>query len=469
MSRQRQAFELLVKARQLDLAYRRLPLLVALSLTVPLVFLALMRSLFADADLLACLALLWTATALRWGLWRAWSTTGMAPRSLRLWTRRYFAVAVLTAVAWSVSSLLLLVDATPQSTLMLAIMMFAVTAIGSNSLASHLPSAVTFIVVILGPVAGVMVSEADPVVRVSGLAVMVGILALTATVVRAGHETTALLRTELRLSDAVAEAMDARAEAERASVAKSEFLANMSHELRTPLNAILGYSEMLGEDAREAGADATASDLDKIASAGRHLLALITDVLDLSKIEAGRMELHVEPVDVAAVVRRVVDTSGPLASAGGNELTVEGLDNLGTIRSDALKLQQVLLNLVGNACKFTSNGQVHIACARQRGDEGDRLVVSVKDTGIGMTPEQMSRLFTQFMQADNSATRQYGGTGLGLAISQRLCRLMGGEITVDSRFGQGSAFTVHLPAEAPGIDAGQSADGASPPPTRAAA
>ena len=469
MSRQRQAFELLVKARQLDLAYRRLPLLVALSLTVPLVFLALMRSLFADGDLLACLALLWTATALRWALWRAWSTTRMGPRSLRRWTTRYYAVAVLTAAAWSASSLLLVVHATPQSTLMLAIMMFAVTAIGSNSLASHLPSAVTFIVVILGPIAGVMVSDTDPVVRVSGLAVMVGILALIATVVRAGHETTALLRTELRLSDAVAEAMDARGEAERASVAKSEFLANMSHELRTPLNAILGYSEMLGEDARANGSESVAKDLDRITSAGRHLLALITDVLDLSKIEAGRMELHVETLDVAAVVQRVVDTSGALASAAGNAVTVEGLESLGTIRSDPLKLQQVLLNLVGNACKFTSNGQVHITCTRQRGDTGDRVVIAVRDTGIGMTPEEMSRLFSQFMQADNSATRQYGGTGLGLAISQQLCRLMGGEITVESRFGQGSTFTVHLPATAPGIDAGPAADGASAPPARAAA
>ena len=221
--------------------------------------------------------------------------------------------------------------------------------------------------------------------------------------------------------------------------------------------------------ARAAGAEQTAADLDKVTSAGRHLLALINGVLDLSKIEAGRMELHVETVDAAAVVRRVVDTSGPLASAGGNALTVEGLDQLGAIQSDALKLQQVLLNLVGNACKFTSNGRVHLACARQRGDEGDRLVVAVKDTGIGMTPEQMSRLFTQFMQADSSATRQYGGTGLGLAISQRLCRLMGGDITVESRFGQGSTFIVDLPAVAPGASGVAAGDPSAPRPAERAA
>ena len=469
MTHDRQAFELLVSTRQLDLAYRRLPLLVALSLTVPLVFIALMRSLFPEKELAAILALMWTATGVRWMLWRAWNRSGFSPRSLRTWTIRYFLVTTFAAVAWSGSAMLLVVDATPQSTLMLAIMMFAVTAIGSNSLASHLPSAVTFIVVILGPIAGIMMVDTDHVIRVSGLAVLVGTMALIATVVRAGTETAALLRTELRLSDAVAEAMDARGVAERASVAKSEFLANMSHELRTPLNAILGYSEMLSEDARACGSDDTAKDLDRIASAGRHLLALINDVLDLSKIEAGRMELHIDTVDVAAVVRRVVDTSGTLAAAAGNVLSAEGLDELGTIQSDALKLQQVLLNLVGNACKFTSNGQVRLMCARQRGDDGDRLVVAVRDTGIGITPEQMQRLFTQFMQADNSATRQYGGTGLGLAISQKLCHLMGGLITVESRFGQGSTFTVHLPAEAPGHNAGQTADRPSATPDRAAA
>jgi signal transduction histidine kinase len=448
----RQAFELLVGTRQLDLAYRRLPLLVALSLTVPLVFIALMRSIFPEKELAAILAMMWTATAVRWMLWRAWSRSSVGPRSLRTWTIRYWLVTTFAAVAWSASALLLVVDASPQATLMLAIMMFAVTAIGSNSLASHLPSAITFIVVILAPLAGVMVIESDHVVRVSGLAMVVGMLALIATVVRGGTETASLLRTELRLSDAVAEAMDARGVAERASVAKSEFLANMSHELRTPLNAILGYSEMLGEDARAGGSTDTAADLDKITSAGRHLLALINDVLDLSKIEAGRMELHLDTVDVAAVVRGVVDTSGTLAAAAGNVLSVEGLDQLGTIQSDARKLQQVLLNLVGNACKFTSNGQVRLTCARLRGDDGDRLMVAVRDTGIGIAPEQMDRLFTQFMQADNSATRQYGGTGLGLAISQRLCRLMGGTITVESRFGKGSTFTLHLPVVAPGAD-----------------
>jgi signal transduction histidine kinase len=206
---------------------------------------------------------------------------------------------------------------------------------------------------------------------------------------------------------------------------------------------------MLLEDAQATGAVQAAADLGRVNAAGRHLLALVNDVLDLSKIEAGRMDLHVDTVDVEAVVRHVIDTSQPLAAAGGNRLEVEGLAGLGTIASDALKLQQVLLNLVGNACKFTSNGRVQVVCRRERRTTTDEIVVDVRDTGIGMTSDQMERLFSQFMQADSSATRRYGGTGLGLAISQRLCHLMGGAITVQSRFGEGSTFTLRLPAIAP--------------------
>ena len=241
----------------------------------------------------------------------------------------------------------------------------------------------------------------------------------------------------------------AKSVAEEASVAKSAFLANMSHELRTPLNAIIGYSEMLGEDAEDRGDTEVQTDLLKITKAGHHLLSLITDVLDLSKIEAGRMELHLESVEAGEVVHAAVATSQSLATARNNELTVSGLDGLGKIRSDQTKVQQILLNLIGNACKFTSDGRVDLRCRREQGDAADWLVVDVNDTGIGMTPDQVSRLFREFMQADASTTRRFGGTGLGLAISQRLCRLMGGDITVHSVLGQGSTFTMRLPVEAP--------------------
>lgn len=441
--------DLLVDSKQLELSYRRLPLALTLSLTAPLVFVWLMRGLFADRSLAAWLGAVWLTTLIRGLLWYSWSRTGFEAAGVRRWSYAFWAVTTMAALAWSAGAVTLLDGADSRVTLMLAIMMFAITAFGSSSLASHLPSASTFIVVILVPLALSMIAKTDPVVRISGLATVVGTAALIAVVVRAHRDVATLIRTDLRLSAAVAEAVHARAAAEEANVAKSAFLANMSHELRTPLNVILGYSEMLSEDARAQGASDTAADLERVTAAGRHLLALVTDVLDLSKIEAGRMDLHVDTVDVAAVVRHVVDTSGTLAKAGGNDLSVDGLETLGTIQSDAVKLQQVLLNLVGNACKFTSQGRVHVGCRRERGEATDWLVIDVTDTGIGMTPEQMTRLFGQFMQADSSTTRRFGGTGLGLAISQRLCAMLGGAITVQSEFGRGSTFTVRVPVRAP--------------------
>ena len=192
---------------------------------------------------------------------------------------------------------------------------------------------------------------------------------------------------------------------------------------------------------------ARVADLSKVVGAGRHLLALITDVLDLSKIEAGRMDLHVESFDVAALIAGAVSTSQTLASARGNVVMAEGLAHLGTARGDQTKVQQVLLNLLSNACKFTSHGTVRVEAHREAGPGADWIVIDVIDTGIGMTLEQTGRIFHEFTQADASTTRRYGGTGLGLAISQRLCHLMGGSLTVDSVFGQGSTFTARIPAE----------------------
>jgi GAF domain-containing protein/CheY-like chemotaxis protein len=224
---------------------------------------------------------------------------------------------------------------------------------------------------------------------------------------------------------------------------KSEFLANMSHELRTPLNAIIGYSEMLQEDAADLGAEQFADDLRKINAAGKHLLELINAVLDLSKIEAGRMELYLETFDVAALVRDIVAVIQPLAVKNGNRLQVDCPDAIGTMRADLTKVRQALFNLLSNACKFTERGTVSLAVARE---PADWIAFSVTDTGIGLRPEQIARLFEAFSQADAATTRRYGGTGLGLALSRRLCRMMGGDVTVASEAGRGSTFTVRLPA-----------------------
>jgi GAF domain-containing protein/CheY-like chemotaxis protein len=234
---------------------------------------------------------------------------------------------------------------------------------------------------------------------------------------------------------------------EVASRHKSEFLANMSHELRTPLNAIIGYSEMLEEEAHDQHAESFVPDLQKIHAAGKHLLELINAVLDLSKIEAGKMELYLETFEIVPLVRDVAAVLEPLAQKNANRLAVRCAPHVGAMRADLTKLRQALFNLLSNACKFTERGAVSLAVTREAAPDGEAIVFAVSDTGIGMTPEQTARLFEEFGQADATTTRRYGGTGLGLALSRRLCRMMGGDISVASEPGRGSTFTIRLPAE----------------------
>jgi signal transduction histidine kinase/FixJ family two-component response regulator len=243
------------------------------------------------------------------------------------------------------------------------------------------------------------------------------------------------------------ELLNAKHAAEEASRAKSTFLANMSHELRTPLNAIIGYSEMLEEETRESGDLTAVQDLQKIQAAGKHLLALINDVLDLSKIEAGKMALHLEKFEISPMVEQIVATLQPAAAKNDNSLKMYLSDDLGTMRSDLTKVRQVLCNLLSNACKFTDGGAVSITGERTEQDGRDWICFQVADTGIGITGEQQENLFKEFAQADTSISRKYGGTGLGLAISYRFIQLMKGRITVESEPGHGSTFTIYLPAE----------------------
>jgi signal transduction histidine kinase/CheY-like chemotaxis protein len=235
-------------------------------------------------------------------------------------------------------------------------------------------------------------------------------------------------------------------DAEEASKAKSTFLAKMSHELRTPLNAIIGYSEILQEDAQDEGDTRTADDLDKVLSAARHLLGLINDVLDISKIEAGKMELFLETFELPKLIREVASTVSPLISKKGNKLAIEFPPDIGSIHADATKLRQILLNLLSNASKFTEHGTITLRVARVPGVVTDIIELSIIDTGIGMTPAQLTRLFQAFSQADASTTSKYGGTGLGLAISKQFAQMMKGDITVSSIAGTGSTFVIRLPA-----------------------
>ena len=250
---------------------------------------------------------------------------------------------------------------------------------------------------------------------------------------------------EQKVKDRTAELEKMMLTAKDANLAKSSFLAKMSHELRTPMNAIIGYSEILLEDATDSGNQGAIDDLGKILSAARHLLGLINDVLDLSKIEAGRMDLFLETFDVGTLVREATTTAAPLIEKKHNRLVIDCPEQIGTMHADTTKLRQILLNLLSNAAKFTTEGQISLIVSRGTVGPGECIIIKVQDTGIGMTEKQMGRLFQTFSQADASTTARFGGTGLGLAISRQFARLMGGDVTAESDAGKGSVFTVWIP------------------------
>lgn len=254
---------------------------------------------------------------------------------------------------------------------------------------------------------------------------------------------------EKKVEERTVQLNKAKEMAETANIAKSQFLAKMSHELRTPMNAIIGYSEMLMEDAQDLGITECVADIGKIHSAGKHLLGLINDVLDLSKIESGRMEVYLETFQVETLIDEVLTTIKPIVEQKNNRLEIKIVNSLGKIQADFTKTRQILINLLSNAAKFTEEGLISIEFKREFGTKGngDRLYFCVSDNGIGMTPEQQQKLFQPFTQVDASTTRRFGGTGLGLAITKQFIDMMGGNIRVESEFGKGSQFIVCLPAQ----------------------
>lgn len=248
-----------------------------------------------------------------------------------------------------------------------------------------------------------------------------------------------------RHQETLAQLTIAKDEAEAANGAKSDFLAKMSHELRTPLNAVLGYSEILLEDAELDGRGEEIADLQKISAAGKHLLSMVNDILDISKIEAGKTELYVEEINLDELVDEIEATSRPLAAKNTNKFVVLRDKKLGVAHLDGTKLRQATYNLLSNATKFTQNGEIVMEARRRKVNGEERIFISVKDTGVGISEEAQNNLFSNFAQADPSITAKFGGTGLGLSLSQNLCKLMGGNISVESQPGQGAKFTIELP------------------------
>jgi len=240
------------------------------------------------------------------------------------------------------------------------------------------------------------------------------------------------------------EIQDKNRQLQLASENKSQFVSSMSHELRTPLNAIIGLTEMMVKNAVQFGTEKAQEPLQRVNRAGTHLLGLINQVLDLSKIEAGKLELNPQTVQLAPLINEVIGTAGQLAEQNKNRLVIDAQENLGALTVDPMRLRQILLNLLSNACKFTKAGEVKLA-ARKVANGGRWIEFAVSDTGIGMTAEQQTKLFEEFSQADATTAQRFGGTGLGLALSRKLARMMGGDVTVTSAHGKGSVFTVRLP------------------------
>jgi signal transduction histidine kinase len=362
------------------------------------------------------------------------------------WGRLYTIATTAAGVIWGAAGVLLYADESLLDQVYLCLVLFGIASLTIPTLSIYAPAFYPLPVLVLLPfiVHALYRNEYHQ----SALAIPL-VIALFASLTfgrRINRLVDESIRRRFENADLMELAQRARCEAEAASQAKSQFLATMSHELRTPLNAIIGYSELMTEHPARFSTAAAREPLERILGAGRHLLNLINELLDIARIEAGKVVLTLEDVDPRAIVEHVAETTGALAERNRNVLNVACPGRLAAVRADRQRLMQVLLNLASNACKFTQNGHVTLAVSEVNDGRRAWVEFAVSDTGIGMTPEQMAHLFQDYSQGDVTTYQRFGGTGLGLAISRRLCNMMDGELSVVSEPGRGSTFTARLPA-----------------------
>jgi signal transduction histidine kinase len=397
--------------------------------------------------LLGWAAAMLVLTGVRVELWRRFRRIAQDDAAVLRWASALTAAVALSGALWGLFGIGFYLPSDVEIRGVALLILASMLASGTIFYSAYLPAHHAYVVGCALPIAGASFWHGSA----SSIVFGVVTFAYIAMILRAAegfHRRIRLtIRTQHDNEALIAGLMAAKDAAEQANQTKTQFLATMSHELRTPLNVVIGYSEMLLEDAETAHHDEQIGDLRRINGAGQHLLALVNDVLDLAKIEAGRMELSVSRLDVLSFIDDILATCRPLVDAHGNQLDLIRMPNLGTITGDATKLRQVLLNLIGNAAKFTSRGKITVTVTRESDADGEWIVIAISDTGIGIEPDVIGKLFRNFTQAEASTAAEYGGTGLGLALSRRLCRLMGGEITVESESGRGSCFTMRVPAQ----------------------
>ena len=434
-----------VRAEQIRMVYLHSPTTSGGSLVAGAFLIAVMWDAVPHATLLAWGAALAVYQAFRIYGYRRYLAANPDVSQSRSWGRQYILNTTIAGCLWGSTGFLFYVPDSTISQLYLCLILFGVASLTIPTLSLFAPAFYPLVVLVLVPFIvrslatgqREQIALAVPLVIALVMSITFGrkINRLIDGSIRHGFENQALIE--------IAE--HARREAERSSRAKSQFLATMSHELRTPLNAIIGYSELMTQQPARFATESARDPLERILRAGRHLLNLINELLDLAKIEAGRSSFAYVDVDVAALVRDVADTMQSLAEQNGNTVSVVCPVALPPLRTDPKRLMQVVLNLLSNACKFTERGRVEVSITPVQADGQKWIDVAVADTGIGMSPEQTERLFEEFFQGDAATQRKYGGTGLGLAISRRICRAMGGDLTVVSEPGRGSTFTARLP------------------------